>query len=34
MDSTLIQQEVIDEIARDAGLVDQVAVSCDQFLTL
>ncbi|KAI9184338.1 Phosphoserine phosphatase [Blastocladiella emersonii ATCC 22665] len=25
MDSTLIQQEVIDEIARDAGVVDQVA---------
>lgn len=27
MDSTLIQQEVIDEIARYAGVVDQVAVS-------
>ena len=26
MDSTLIRQEVIDEIARHAGVVDQVAV--------
>lgn len=30
MDSTLIRQEVIDEIARHAGVVDQVAVSRDQ----
>jgi hypothetical protein len=27
MDSTLIQQEVIDEIARHAGVMDQVSVS-------
>jgi phosphoserine phosphatase len=27
MDSTLIYQEVIDEIARYAGVVDKVAVS-------
>ena len=31
MDSTLIQQEVIDEIARHAGVVDQVSVKLRLF---
>ncbi|KAJ3108001.1 hypothetical protein HDU97_002581 [Phlyctochytrium planicorne] len=30
MDSTLIQQEVIDELAREAGVVDQVSVSTNE----
>jgi hypothetical protein len=32
MDSTLIQQEVIDEIARHAGVMDKVAVSSSNFI--
>jgi glycine cleavage system regulatory protein len=34
MDSTLIYQEVIDEIARYAGVVDQVSVSVNLFIAI